>query len=310
MIQIRADDIVVAGDQIAIDTTAGLLSSTVSTRVTSAQFLGFTIEGRRNYQLTLETGISRSLVNEEDILLRGQPAYESQANRVRAVGPFVIDFISGSFFDDPEVDEFLNIRVLNSLGDPLPGYTDFVPVTKNTPVVTATIPTDSMLFWKSLAGQSQFRDGRFLAITGATNRFAIFEELVPPFPVDQEWEIPVRADDTALLRIRFYPNPFKTFSLVAGVLQRIRVGIGAGEEPSTRVEVAIQSQRPGATVEINDWLPTTSAASSLEYQVTSTAFGSNVWQAGSLLLKPYFFTLDDIRARYDSTAYDQGVVHL
>ncbi len=310
VIQIRADDIVVAGDQIAIDTTTGLLSSTVSTGIIDAQFLGLTIENRRNYQVTLASGISRALINEENILLRGQPAYQSTATRARVVGPFVLDFISGSFFDEPKVDEFLNVRVLNSLGDPLPGFTDFVPVSKNTPIVDATIPSESMLFWNALIGSPQFRDGRFLAITDDQHRFTISQELVPSFPVGHEWEIPVRAEDTALFRVKFAPNDYRTFSLIAGVPQRVRVGIGPNELPSNRVEVVIQAQRPGTAVEINDWLPTTSAASSLEYQMTSTAFGSNVWQAGSLLLKPYFFTLDDIRARYDSTAYDQGVVHL
>ena len=51
----------------AIDTTKGLLNSTVSTLVTDVLFLGTTLDGRNNFELTLTEGISRALSNEEDI---------------------------------------------------------------------------------------------------------------------------------------------------------------------------------------------------------------------------------------------------
>jgi len=310
VIQIRSSDIVVAGDEIALETTPGVLSSTVATRITNAQYLGTGLDGRFNYEVTLATGISRTLLNEDEILLRGQAAYESANARVRATGPFVVDFVSGSFFDTPTVTEYLSIRALNSLGDPLVGFTDFLPVGKNFPIVTASIRSDSMLFWRRIIGTQQYRDGRFVAITNTDNKFAISEELVPAFGPGHEWEIPVRANGTVLVGVRFVPNAIRRYSLVSGVTQRIRVGIGASEQPSNRVEVVVTSQRPNVQVEFNDWLPTESAVQTIQYQMTSTAYGSNVWQASSLVLKPYFFTLDDIRAQYDSTSYDQGAVYL
>ena len=309
VIQIRSSFIVMIGDQVAIDTTKGLLSSTVSTTITGVLFLGTTLDGRNNYELTLEEGIARELENEEDILLRAQPGYESRAERIDVRGPFVLDYISGPFFEQTVVDEWLNVQLQNSLGDPLGGFATPISVGKNSPVVNMSIPNEALLFWTVLAGQVQFRNSRFTAVTNDDGRFAITQELVPAFPANVEWEIPILANDAALIRVAFLPNDYRTFSVGASTPTRITVGMGPTEQPSTRIEIAVQTQNPGAEVVFNDWVTTTSAAAQLFYQVTSTAFGNNEWQAGSLMLKPYFFTLDDIRARYDFNAYNQGVVH-
>lgn len=309
VIQVRSSHIIVIGDQVAIDTTRGLLSSTVSTEITGVLYLGTALDGRRNYELTLAEGIARPLANEEDILLRAQPGYESRAERIDVRGPFVLDYVSGPFFEQTVVDEWLNVQLQNSLGDPLPGFLTPVSVGKNSPVVNMSIPNEALLFWQVLAGNSQFRDNRFTAVTNDDGRFAITQELVPSFPAGVEWEIPVLANDAALIRVAFLPNDYRTFSVGAGTPIRITVGMLSTEQPSSRIEIAVQTQTPGAEVIFNDWVTTTSAAAQLYYQVTSTAFGNNEWQAGSLLLKPYFFTLNDIRARYDFTAYNQGVVH-
>jgi hypothetical protein len=300
----------VIGDQIAIATTSDLLSSTVPTDILDVTFLGLTLDNRRNYELVLSEGIARDLVNEEEILLRAQPAYESRSQRIDVRGPFCLDYISGPFFEDTVIDEWLNVQLLNSLGDPLPGFDRHVSVGKNSAVTAMPIPNESLLFWDIIAGSIQFRDNRFTAVSDSNNHFAITQELVPPFPPGIEWEIPVRATETALLRVGFLPNPYREFSLAPGLLQRVTVGTTGSELPVERIEIAIRTERSDVEVSFNDWLTTQSAASQLSYQVTSTAYGDNVWQAGSLMLKPYFFTLDDIRARYDFTAYNQGVVHL
>ena len=309
VIQIRSSFIVMIGDQVAIDTTQGLLSSTVSTTITGVLFLGTTLDGRTNYELTLAEGIARPLANEEDILLRAQPGYESEAERIDVRGPFVLDYVSGPFFEQTVVDEWLNVQLQNALGDPLAGFSTPVSVGKNSPVINMSIPNEALLFWTVIAGNVQFRNNRFTAVTDADGRFALTHELVPPFPPGTEWQIPVLANDSALIRVAFLPNDYRTFSVGTNTPTRITVGTTTSEQPATRIEIAVQTQNPGAEIVFNDWVTTTSAAAQLYYQVTSTAYGNNVWQAGSLMLKPYFFTLDDIRARYDFTAYNQGVVH-
>jgi len=309
-IQVRSDHIIVIGDQVAIDTTAGLLSSTVPTDVTGVTFLGLTIDGRRNYELVLAEGIARDLANDEEMLLRAQPAYQSRAGRIDVRGPFVLDYVSGPFFEETVVDEWLNVQLQNSLGDPLPGFFSPASVGKNSAVTAMSIPNESLLFWNVIAGSVQMRDGRFTAVTDSDGHFAITQELVPAFLPGTEWEIPVISNDTTVLRVAFLPNEYRTFSLGANLLQRVTVGTVSSEQAATRIEIAIRTERAGSEVAFNDWLTTTSAAAQLVYQITSTAYGDNIWQAGSLMLKPYFFTLDDIGARYDFTAYNQGVVHL
>lgn len=310
VIQVRSDFRIVIGDRVAIATTQGLLSSTVPTEVTGVLFLGTALDGRRNYELTLAEGIARSLANEEDILLRAQPGYESRDERIDIRGPFVLDYVSGPFFEETVIEEYLNVQLLNSLGDPLTGFSNHQSVGKNSAVTALPIPNESMLFWTVLAGSVQLRDGRFTAVSDSDGRFALSYELVPSFPPGTEWEIPVLANDSAVLRVAFFPNDYRDFSLGANLLQRVVVGTTTSEQAATRIEIAIRTEQAGSEVAFNDWLTVTSAAARLSYQVTSTAFGDNVWQAGSLMLKPYFFTLDDIRARYDFNAYNQGVVHL
>lgn len=309
-IQIRSDYPVMVGDALAIDTTAGLLSSTVETRITDVTFLGLTIEGRRNYEVVLAEGIARSLANEEDILLRAQPGYESQAETIDVRGPFVMDFISGPFVEQTVIDEYLSVQLQNALGDPLPGFSSPAAVSKNSPVTAMSIPNEAMLFWDVITGSVQMRDGRFTAVTDSDGRFAVTQQLVPSFPAGTEWQIPVIANDAVLVRIGFLPNAFREFSLGANLAERITVGTTAVEADANRIEVVIRSERGGSEVSFNDWLTTTSAATQLQYLVTSTAFGNAAWQSSSLMLKPYFFTLADISARYDFTAYNQGVVHL
>jgi hypothetical protein len=310
VIQIRSSTPVMIGDQIAVDTTAGVLSSTVATVVTNAQFLGTTISGLNNYELTLAAGITRSFVTDEALLLRAQPAYQSQIESIRRVnGPFVLDYVSGPFFDDLTIDEYLNVQLLDALGVPLPGFTNPVGIGKNFPIVAMPIRADSLLFWDVIQGEVQWRDNRMLAVTDALGRFVLSTELVPAWPPGQEWEIPLRADDPCQLRVGFLPTGYRTIALATGVIDRLTVGTGPATSPTTRLEIVVNAQRAGTIVEINNWLPVTSVTS-LQYQLTSTAYGSNVWQSASATVKPYFFTLDDIKARYDFTGYNKGVVNL
>jgi hypothetical protein len=309
VIQIRSDWNIFIGDQIAIDTTSGLLNSTVLTTIIGTVFLGTGLDGRFQYEITLEEGISRSLLNEEKILLSAQPGYQSTSLSVSRInGPFVVDFVSGPFFEDTVIDEFLSIQLFNTLGDALTGFDNPVQVGKNFSVIDMPIKAESLLFWDVIQGSIQWRDGKFIAITDSDGRFVLSTELVPAFPAGTEWEIPVKSNDTTLVNVKFEPNEARSFSLSTGILTRIRVGSVTSDQDASRIEIAIRTERAGSEIEFNNWLPTSSAVATILYQITSTAFGSNVWQAGSLLLKEHFFTLDDIDARYDFGAYDNGTI--
>jgi hypothetical protein len=311
VIRLRSEWRVFTGDRIAIDTTPGLLNSIVETEITNTVYLGEGVDGRHQYQVTLEEGISRSLANEEDILLRAQPGYQSTALRVSRInGPFVVDFVSGPFFEKTTIDEFLSIQLFNALGDTITGYSEPVLVGKNFGVFDMPIKAESMLFWDVAHGSIQWRNGKLIAITDSNGRFLLYTDLVPAFTSGVEWEIPVKSNDTTSLSVRFYPNESRSFSLATGILTRIRVGTTTSDEDASRIEISVRTENPGSEVEFNNWLPTSSAVSTLLYQLTSTAFGSNLWQAGSLMLKEYFFTLDDISARYDFVSYDNGTIQL
>ncbi len=309
-VQVRSEENIFIGDQIGIEATAGLLNSIALIRVTGATFLGTGIDGRFQYELDLAEGTNRSISNEEEILLSAQPGYQSLSNSATRVnGPFVIDFISGPFFEKTIIDEYLSIQLFNSVGDPVSGFETPVSSPKNTPVINLPINAESMLFWPVTQGKAGFSEGKFVATTDDNGRFVIHQEMVPAFPPGVEWQIPVTAFGTVLMTVRFYPNPARTFSLSAGNLQRVLVGMLPGDEPATRVEIALRSEQPNRSVEFSKWATNAPAVSSIQYNMTSTAFGASEWQGGSLLLKEYFFTLEDVSARYDFSAYDNGVLH-
>jgi len=314
VVQIRSSYPVVSGDQIAMATAPALINSTVSTLISGVTFLGTALDGRTNYQLTLDKGISRAVINEENIFLRCQPGYESQTISLaigrpsRLNGPFVVDAISGSFFEDTEIDEYLNLQLFGSTGNPLPGYEDPVSVGKNFAVTHVSINNESMLFWDVIYGEVQFRGNKFVAITDANGRFVLSTELVPEFPPGVSWNIPVQTNGAATLRFKFEPNGYQTYYLVENILARISTGIASTHQPGTRIEIVVRSQQPGVEVEFGNWA-IASGIASLRYQITSTAVGNNVWESSSLIIKPYFFTLDDISARFDFSSYNRGVVH-
>jgi hypothetical protein len=310
VIQVRSRYRVTAGDEIALATVPSLLGSYVSTRVTQAAFLGTALDGRFNYELTLIQPIQRSLANEESLLLRAHPSYESRVARFNMPGPFCLDYLSGPFFDRTVLDEYLSIQLRNAIGDTLPGYTSFVNVAKNFPITQVPIKADALLFWRAIAGQQQWIDGQFVAMTDANRHFCITQELVPEFPAGTEWSIPVLADDSGTIRVKFAPNDYRTYYFVPGIVQRITVGTESTDSDASRIEIAITTSRANARVQLGDWLTTQVSAQQLAYQITSTAYGDNVWQASSLQLKPYFYSLEYIRAQYDLTAYNQGSIHL
>lgn len=309
-IQVRSAYKIVNGDQIAIDTTRGSLTSLVATLITQISYLGVALDGRFNYQLDLEEPISRSLVNEESILLRAQPGYESTLLNVQRLnGPFVVDYVSGPFFDDLVIEEYLSLQLLNPIGTALPGFDQLLEVGKNFAVANMPIKSESMLFWDVVQGTVQFKGDHFVAITDSNGCFVLSQELVPTFPPGTEWQIPVRSNGVALLRVAFLPNDYRDFSLSDGILNRVNVGSVNSDQDCSRIEVVLKSHEPYTEVEFFNWLPTEYSLASIIYQITSTAYGDNIWQAGSLMLKPYFFTLGDIKARHDFFGYDSGTVH-
>jgi hypothetical protein len=310
VIQIRSAEPVMSGDQIAIETAVGLINSTVSTRIVRTTFLGLTNDGRSNYEIVLTEGVSRDLANEDLIILRAQPGYQSEKMRLHVNGPFVVDYVSGPFFDGLQIDEYLNIQLFNTLGQPVAGYEQPVSVGKNFAVQGVSIRSDSMLFWDVLRGSIQYRNGKFIAVTDAAGKFALSKELVPEFTPGTEWTVSVRSNNPAALRVGFMPNGYRDFSLITNIRQRVVVGTETTEQNANRIEVVVTTQMPFKEVEFDNWHPTPSSVVSMVYQITSTAYGNSVWQAGSLMLKPQFFTLDDITARYDFSAYDNGVIHL
>ena len=166
-----------------------------------------------------------------------------------------------------------------------------------------------MLFWDVIRGSVQFKNGNFIAITDAEGKFVLSQHIVPEWSAGTEWQIPVIANDPTLLRVKFEPNDFRDFSLTTDVLQRVTVGTLPSEKATTRLEIVARSQTPFSEITFNNWLPTTSSVSFLLYQLTSTAFGDNVWKSSSLIVKPYFFSTADISARYDFSGYNNGVVH-
>lgn len=312
-LQIRSSFKVFNGDNLVIRTEETLLRSAVEFKIAQVRFLG-TSELLYNHELTLEVGIPRALAAEEEIFFKEQAGYESPdiltPGGVEEFGPFLLDYISGPLIAGVDVEETLSIQLFDGIGDPLPGFIDPVTVGKNYPITQVPVNNESMLMWDLIKGSLQFDDqNKVILICDENGEFALSKHIVPFFPPGSEWEMPVRANSNALFRVKVDPQGYRDFSLIAGQNQRPLIGVGAAEAPGTRIEIVIKSV-PFAQVEVNNWQPPGSVATSIRYNITSDAQGDFRWEASGILFKPYFLNLDPIEARYDFSDYDAGLIYL
>lgn len=324
-LQVRSDTGIYNGDRLVVQSTPGNVLSSTELPIRQARYLSPS-GARFNYEIDLDptTPLPRVLTVDEVVYLKALPAYSSGVlpvptsvpNGADLLGPFLVDHLSGRFFTGDDITDTLSIQLYQS-GLPLSGYDYPVTVTKNHPITRIPIQNDSMLFWRRAAGEIGYSEHR-VRCTCVDGRFRLFTPIVPswqvpaaaPGAVGVEWDVRVLSASSATIRVAAHPNGYRDFFIYAGIPATLRVGAAAGSQPIECLDVIVSSETPDAMVEFSSWWPVGGHVTDISYNIVSTAVGSNRWQTSSLMAKPYFASLAELRLRYDYSGWNSGHVLL
>ncbi len=167
VINVDSEYFIVRGDVLAIPTNPDLVLGFAEFTVTDL-FQSSYVNGVYQYQLTLDSGIQRNLVDGEDIQLRAYPAYKSIILNVptsgsalrKVVGPFLLDWASEPFINDTIFEETMSVQRYQESRIPI-GLPEVIE--KNSTILGVPIKAEQFLFWDKVEGSINY--------DGALNRF-------------------------------------------------------------------------------------------------------------------------------------------
>jgi len=322
---------ILGGDRVSVETTSGLLTSLLDDKVVTARLLGNTGSApfSLQYELELETATTIDLpVGTDALFLKAQPSYLSGQVFVPLVpghpddiGPFLLDYVSGVLFDRPNVEETLSVTVFDKLGNAIVhDNLAPLPVSKQFQITEMPVMADVLCLWQIADGSITFvkpgtaQEVYSVALCDSLGQFQITQEIIPTMPAGTEWHIPVEANRPVTLKVRFYPNDWRTFSLTTNVPTRVLVGTTDSDVPTERIEVVVIGDED-SQVEFGNWVPTKNQAFSLIYGITADVFGDAQWQATNMFQKPMFLNFAmGLKGRFDSNRspnrFDGGILFL
>jgi hypothetical protein len=168
----------------------GIIYDTFSYNVDSIIFSGTLLDGRYEYQLTLDGSIPDALTDgsTDQLYLRTYPAYESEKiiiptisnvdSSINDIGPFLYDRVSGVFYTDVDVEELDNINLYTQEQLLITTVND---CGKNFAVLGKDIAADTFLFWDLLRGKLNWddSDSTFKVTTDDEGVFHLHYKCVP-----------------------------------------------------------------------------------------------------------------------------------
>lgn len=309
---------VLLGDKLWIQSDPALLLSGAEYTV-SFVFANTTSLSLRNTVIGLDSTLPASAVIADDsvVYLRAYPAYKSLVVNVPNVnrapyplGPFVLDYVSGSMNDRPDQPEFLSVQTFDVLGMPIDPYPRLVP--KNTPIIGVPIHQSAFLFFNVHAGTCLYRNQRLLLRTDEFGKCMIWTDLLPGWTGPFAWQARMRFISGSSLRVRyqFFPNDVVEAGFGGGgISKNLTFEIPGGVE-STRMLLIVQGE-PNGEIEMDGWNVVRGEVAKVQYGVVAERVGRTDWQANSIQLKPYFKTIADLRTQLDTgTRLDSGTLFL
>ena len=283
------------------------------------------------YEITIESQIHRIGFDPTIGLpayLRAQPLYWRGPYGVgdlqlpSSLGPCLVDAFSGALLISNHVGTQLAIQTWDSFGiqlnAPLTGGQPWQTIDPNYLILERPISSDSLLFWQRITGSFQYQKaGFFQALLDPAGRFCISTDLlVPPWPSDRQhgWVIPLISQGPLTVTVQFEPQERQAWQIPANTLTFIRpkLLVDPLRRPVTRMVMAFTGS-PGSQVEVRDWQYDGSAVNSIGYSLMATqeCYGDHRWLGGGFCVKPLFFNLSSLKARYsDGTSrYNAGYLY-
>jgi hypothetical protein len=328
----------VPGDSILISPSPETLDSLAEFEVTKANLIttrpGVGVEPVVVYRYEIEITSDSNLIPftpSVDFLayLKAQPMFQrgdygaGDLQIPPEIGPCLLDAFYGDLQINNKVRTKLGIKTWDAFGGQIntvaAGNQQWQAIPSNYLMLERPIRSDTFLFWQRISGKFQLlQHGFFQAELDANGEFVMSSDLlVPRWPVDKQrgWVIPIIPATPVTVSVQFEPQERQYYTLPANTLSFIRPHINADPSgvPITRVVVAIKGAK-GSRVEIRDWQYDGSAVLSLSYFMLGigAAFGNDRWLAGGFCVKPLFFNLDVLKARYSDgvSRYNAGYLYL
>ena len=329
---VRSSYRIITGDQLYIQQTPSLILSGTSFTVTDAVPL-YPLANDFITMVTLDQPIPRDLALNDTVYLRTFPGYvspivtiPSHRRRPMYMGPFVVDYVSGRFDDGDDIVENLDLQAYDSIGrqflgvDPvISNQTYFSRSAKNTPIISVPIHASSFLFWEVIRGKINYQPDHFMLIADDSGRAVISTELTPAWTGPQTWICQAQGvtADFGSVYSRFYPNS----EVLAGSISMASpstLEFTLTGQSATRLEIVFTGP-PNGIIKFGSWFPvlksstlpvvyTDNTITKLQYTISARVIGNTIWQAGSLMIKPYFNVLADIEGIHDFDSFDNGAV--
>jgi hypothetical protein len=181
---------VVRGDVLAIASTATTTTAFREYRINDYRLVSISSEGIYQYQITLDRGIHRDLLDEEIIQIRAFLGYKSRLlnlptnssyfNEIQ--GPFLLDWQSIQFISGVDIDETQYIQRYDYSRTPIGPP---IEIQKNTVILDAPIRANQFLFWDKVDGDMNYDGGieRFLALLDDDGKWWLKHTCAPQIQV-------------------------------------------------------------------------------------------------------------------------------
>lgn len=317
---VHSNYFMVNGDKISLLRNSNLLNSVLDITVDLVEYLGDSGDPNYpfSYHLVIQERLPMNLGLDTPIYLRAYPAYRSQqiyypTNPIgnNALGPSLIDYMSGMLNDEDPVGEVMSINASTSAGTYLIGSAiSSQTLPKNTPIAKTMIPSDFLLFWTLIKGNLQYGADTKVRTKCVDGQFAINTEIIPNIPSGLQWSVAIDSDAVATVRIKWNKSgSFYDYPIIVGS-QNIVVGPPSTDPIIDQIEIVIISSVADAELKWGNWL-STETVNTFQFNLVSYATREAEWQSTGPILKSYFLTLDYVKLRYDNKQnYDGGSLYL
>jgi hypothetical protein len=304
--------------------------------VAEALSVGSLPDGRTTYQITVDVGIPDTLEDGSttQVYLRAYPAYESERRPLpnipiteNNIGPFLYDRVSGSFFEDLEVEEVDVVSLFTASGTRILRQKN---AGKNYLIYNVAIPSDAFLFWDLDTGRLNYSrtNKTFVAFTDDQGKFHLHFNCIPEIAHVQDfqgWRVQVTPQNDTYMVVQLEPNsvlaPFTTRApgaapppppprggvfLPAGVTTSVNIDFPEGSQDVSKIHVMFDSEvvpgtpNAGSRIDMESWeirgIQTTAFVS---HATIAKVTGRNVWGSSSAFAKPYWLRLTYLQVQTD-----------
>jgi len=328
----------VPGDSLMLSPTPDVLDSLTDFEVTRCHLLGTRpgngIEPAVVYRYEVEVNTNSTLIPFVPtvgltLYLKALPMYQRGDFGVgdlaipNNVGPFLVDVFSGGLLYNHKVATKIGIKTWDSFGTQLnadlTNNQEWQQIATNYLMLERPIRSDTFIFWQRIQGFFQLlKGGFFQAQLDENGEFIMSSDLlVPKWPTDRQhgWVIPLISQSPLTVSVQFEPQERQYFEVPSSTLFFIRpkLLVDPNRTPIDRIIIAMKGS-PNSRVEMRTWEYDGPAVQALSYYMLATqaAFGDDRWLGGGFSVKPLFFNLDVLKARYSdgSSKYNSGYVYV